>query len=95
MHYHALLNINNFLLAFEDFISFFIIYLFTFVALGLELRAFTLSHSTSPFCDGFFEIGSICLGWLRTMILLISASQVARITDVSPAPDIFEDFKLG
>jgi hypothetical protein len=22
--------------------------------LGLELRAFTLSHSTSPFCDGYF-----------------------------------------
>jgi alkyl hydroperoxide reductase subunit AhpC len=21
---------------------------------GLELRAFTLSHSTSPFCDGYF-----------------------------------------
>jgi hypothetical protein len=26
--------------------------------LGLELRAFTLSHSTSPFCEGFFKIGS-------------------------------------
>jgi hypothetical protein len=28
-------------------------------ALGLELRACTLSHSTSPFSEGFFfEIGS-------------------------------------
>jgi hypothetical protein len=25
-----------------------------FVVLGLELRAFTLSHSNSPFCDGYF-----------------------------------------
>jgi hypothetical protein len=35
-------------------ISFF----FFFVVLGLELGAFTLSHSASPFCEGFFEIGS-------------------------------------
>jgi hypothetical protein len=29
------------------------------VVLGLELRAYTLSHSTSPFfCDGIFEIES-------------------------------------
>jgi hypothetical protein len=36
--------------------------------LGLELRAYTLSHSTSPFfVMGFFEIGSHELfvrGWL-------------------------------
>jgi hypothetical protein len=25
-----------------------------FAVLGLELRAYTLSHSTSPFFDGFF-----------------------------------------
>jgi hypothetical protein len=46
--------------------------------LGLELRAFTSSHSTSPvFVKGFFGIGScgtICPGWLRTTILLISVS---------------------
>jgi hypothetical protein len=34
--------------------------------LGLELRAYTLNHSTKPFSvKGFFEIGSlrtICLG---------------------------------
>jgi hypothetical protein len=55
--------------------------------LGLELRPFTLSHSTSPiFVKGFFEIEScrtICPGWLQTGILLISASWVARITGVS------------
>jgi hypothetical protein len=37
-----------------------------------------LTHSTSPFYDGFFsEIGShktICLDWPQTTILLISAS---------------------
>jgi hypothetical protein len=51
--------------------------LFVFAVLGLELRAFTLSHSTSPFCDGYFQykvLRTICLSWLRTSILLISAS---------------------
>jgi hypothetical protein len=51
---------------------------FCFVlVLGLEIRACTLSHSTSPFCDGYFQdriSQTICLGWLGTMILLISAS---------------------
>jgi hypothetical protein len=32
--------------------------LFVFAVLGLELRAFTMSHSISPFCEGFFEIVS-------------------------------------
>jgi hypothetical protein len=33
-----------------------------FKVLGFELRAFTLSHSTSPiFVKGFFEIGSLKL----------------------------------
>jgi hypothetical protein len=56
------------------------------VVLGLELRAFTLSHSTSPFYEGFFKIGSCELfawGWLQTVILLTSASQVARIAGMS------------
>jgi hypothetical protein len=38
------------------------------------------------FCDGFFPdrvLGTICLGWLQTAILLISASCVARITGMS------------
>jgi hypothetical protein len=50
----------------------------TRTVLGLELRAYTLSHSTSPFfVMVFFEIGSgklFALGWLKTVILLISAS---------------------
>jgi hypothetical protein len=36
-----------------------IFFFFFFEVLGLELRAFTLGHSTSHFCcNGFFEIGS-------------------------------------
>jgi hypothetical protein len=30
---------------------------FFFALLGFELSAYTLSHSTSPFCDGFLKIG--------------------------------------
>jgi hypothetical protein len=32
-------------------------FLFFFAILGLELRTYTLSYSTSPFIDDFFEIG--------------------------------------
>jgi hypothetical protein len=51
-------------------------FFFFFPELGFKLTAYTLSHSTSPFCDGFFEIGCRQLfahaGF--TTILLISAS---------------------
>jgi hypothetical protein len=57
------------------------------VVLGLELGTFTLSHSISPFLWwGFSWWGSLELfawGWLQTVILLNSASWVARITGVS------------
>jgi hypothetical protein len=56
------------------------------VVLGLELRAYTLSHSTSPFFVCYFQdrvSQTICPGWLRTTVLLIAASQVARIIGVS------------
>jgi hypothetical protein len=57
-----------------------------------------LSHSTSPFCAGFFQdrvSHPICLDRLRTLILLISASWVARITKHEPpAPSsVFFFFK--
>jgi hypothetical protein len=45
-----------------------------------------LSHTSSPFCSGYFGdqvSGTICLGWPPTMILLISAFQVARMIGVS------------
>jgi hypothetical protein len=48
----------------------------------------TIAWATRPvhFCSGYFEDGvwwTTCLGWLGTLILLISASQVARITGMS------------
>jgi hypothetical protein len=45
-----------------------------------------LSHTSSPFCSGYFGDGisrTICLGWPWISILLILASQIARITGVS------------
>jgi hypothetical protein len=44
-----------------------------------------LNHTSSPFCSGYFGDGDLtnyCLSWPRTVILLI-ASKVTRITDVS------------
>jgi hypothetical protein len=69
------------------------------VVLGIKLRPYTLS----PFIVmGFFEIGSrelFAWDWLQTVILLISASRVARITGVShqhPAKqNFFKKFYLG
>jgi hypothetical protein len=48
-------------------------------------QGLNLEPLCQSFAKGFFTIGShrtICLGWLRTMILLISASWVASITGV-------------
>jgi hypothetical protein len=45
-----------------------------------------LSHTSSPFHCGYFGgkvSRTICLDWPQTAILLISASQLARITDVT------------
>jgi hypothetical protein len=41
--------------------------------------------ATSPalLCVGFRVSRTICLGWLWTLILLIPASWIARITDIS------------
>jgi hypothetical protein len=47
-----------------------------FVVLGFELRVYTLIH-LEPLHQTFFQdrvSQTICLGWLQTMILLISAS---------------------
>jgi hypothetical protein len=60
---------------------------FFLVVLGFEFRAYTLSHSTSPFLGmGFFEIRVLRVispGWLQIVTLLISASWVARIIGMS------------
>jgi hypothetical protein len=61
-------------------------FFFFFSVPGLELRAYTLSHSTSSFCVRYFwdrVLITICPGWLRAVIFLISASHVARIIGVS------------
>jgi hypothetical protein len=57
-----------------------LLFFFFLAVLELELRVLTLarqalyhlSHSISPFWVGFFQ--TICLGWLQTSTLLISAS---------------------
>jgi hypothetical protein len=63
-------------------------FFFFLAALGFELRASCLSYSTSPFLWFFFFFQdrvskTICRGWLRTTILLISTSWEARLTGVS------------
>jgi hypothetical protein len=63
-------------------------FLLGFFFLYWDLNSGPSPWVTSPalFCDGFFQDGvswTICLGWLRTMILLISASWVARMIGVS------------
>jgi hypothetical protein len=48
----------------------------SFAVLGFEFRAYTSSHSTSPFCVSYFQdrvSQTICPDWLQTVILLISA----------------------
>jgi hypothetical protein len=45
-----------------------------------------LNHTSSPFCCGYFGdrvSRNICPGWPQIVILLISASQVARITGMN------------
>jgi hypothetical protein len=55
-----------------------VFFFFFFAVLGFELRAYNLSHSTSPVVFGmrFFRdrvLRTICPGWLWTTILLICA----------------------
>jgi hypothetical protein len=56
-------------------------------ALTLASQAlYYLSHSATIFCDGYFQDSrsqTFSLAWLRTVILLISTSQVGRIIAVS------------
>jgi hypothetical protein len=60
--------------------------LFFFFSTGVWTQGLHLKPPHQPFlCCFFFEIGShqtICLGWLWTMIPLISTSWVTRITGV-------------
>jgi hypothetical protein len=69
--------------------SVFLVLGFFLVILGFLLTKQTLyclSHICSPFCSGKLGdevLGAICPGWLRTVILLISVSQVASIVGVT------------
>jgi hypothetical protein len=70
---------------------------FVCVVLGLELRAYTFRHPTSPFCQGFFwdrVLQIICLGWIWTAFLLICASYVARVTGMSHWYPVSKDTKF-
>jgi hypothetical protein len=58
------------------------------VGLGFDLRAlhlqsYHLSYTSSPFCSGYFGYGVLQTIFRAGLILLISASQVARITGVN------------
>jgi hypothetical protein len=60
------------------------LFFFFFTVLGFELRAYTLSQSTSPFLWWVFSRESL----VNYLNYLLSASWVGRITDVeSPALD--------
>jgi hypothetical protein len=63
-------------------------YIYIYIGLEFELRAllYHLSHTSNSFCSGCFGDGGLSndLPWLTSnTILLISASQVARIPGVS------------
>jgi hypothetical protein len=43
---------------FYFYLLFIYLFIYLFSVLGFKFRAYTLNHSTSHFCVGFFEIGS-------------------------------------
>jgi hypothetical protein len=56
---------------------------------------YRLSHTSSTFWSGYSEdrvLQTICLGWPQTMILLISASRVDRVTGMSHQRPAFFPF---
>jgi hypothetical protein len=74
--------------------SCYLFFSFFLMGLGFELKElhfanqklYHMSHTSSPFCSSYFGDGdsrTICPGWPQTLILTISASQVARIIGVS------------
>jgi hypothetical protein len=72
-----------------DHLSFLSLCFFLSAGFWFELRASwlqSMSHTSSPFCCGYFgdEVSwTICLGWSWMMIFPLSAFQVARIIAVS------------
>jgi hypothetical protein len=52
-----------------------ILFCLFFAVLGFELRAYTLNHSTRPFCGGFFQdrVSQLfALDWLPDLCFLSS-----------------------
>jgi hypothetical protein len=85
--------LNEISLQLPGSILLFLPHFFFLVELGFVLRTsclqkllYCLSHTASPFCSGYFGdtvSWSICLGWLWTTVLPISAFQAPRITGLS------------
>jgi hypothetical protein len=64
----------------------FCLFVCLFYGTGAKHMLCSLSHTSVPFFSGYFGetvLGTICLGWPPTLIFLIAAFQVARITIVS------------
>jgi hypothetical protein len=64
----------------------YLFYLFILRYWGLNSVPTPWTTPSAFFCEWFFQdriYGTICPGWLQTMILLISASWVVRITGMS------------
>jgi hypothetical protein len=64
----SILNINNIFIKSKQIR--FVLFFFFFVGLGFDTQG--LSHTSSPFCSGYFGDGVsqiICLAWPQTMIL--------------------------
>jgi hypothetical protein len=80
----------------------FIIYLFIYLFIYFGSRAWTQGLHLKPLHQPFFVMGffdrdswTICLGWLWSTILLISASWVARITGLLHQRLAFAYFLIG
>jgi hypothetical protein len=69
-------------------------FLFFWQYWGLHSGPIPWATLSALFCDGFF-FRNICLGWLWTVILLISASRVARNTGISHRLQLSENFLKG
>jgi hypothetical protein len=71
------------------------LFFFFFGGTGIWTYVYHFSHTSSPFCSGYFGngiLGTICLSCPWTVSLLISASQLGRITGMShrhPVPTHF------
>jgi hypothetical protein len=64
---------------------------------GLNSGSTPWATPPATFCDGSFQyrvLWTICLGWFWTVILLISASWVARIIGLSHQCPTFHDFLM-